>query len=479
MTALSIAIFFFALSKTHAVEQTATPPQPVYTCNSVPPPPNVPACEAAYSQAMTDWQNNKDVVDYLANSNNSPAIDTNGNISTTNCVAGTPQYTACMTARGALNSANSQMNSDAAMQTEKNKLQQQSGIQASESVRLQTLTDTSATGSLQQVQQYNVVAAGYYTSSAGMMAQFSNYHKNTSDISNISCATGSYSDCTSTAAGYAASAAYIDIKDQANTQASVQIANAQEACHRQNAISTVKTSCNPTDPSSPVFFPAYQTPPDLTWFDPFTGLCAPGAPALCTQMYTVINSTGSITQKLYPPGTRTCPGGGTGCVSQLEVLTTPQGVKYTFKNKVGKSYSYYAKDLKDEKSLIKAGLTSAQAKNLLKDVEGNRQLVEKTATTFSEKFTQLLSNVKSKLMPSSVIEAPADNDAQKRKPTAVQVLPPQSNPVIEVDRKPSMEGLSKKVNGDLIGVRGDDIFKMINRRYLDNSKQDKFFGQYQ
>jgi hypothetical protein len=40
----------------------------------------------------------------------------------------------------------------------------------------------------------------------------------------------------------------------------------------------------------------------------------------------------------------------------------------------------------------------------------------------------------------------------------------------------SAEGLSKDFNGELIGVSGDDIFKMMNRRYRLKTDQDSFLG---
>jgi len=40
----------------------------------------------------------------------------------------------------------------------------------------------------------------------------------------------------------------------------------------------------------------------------------------------------------------------------------------------------------------------------------------------------------------------------------------------------SAEGLSKDFNGELIGVSGDDIFKMMNRRYKLKTAQDSFLG---
>jgi hypothetical protein len=38
------------------------------------------------------------------------------------------------------------------------------------------------------------------------------------------------------------------------------------------------------------------------------------------------------------------------------------------------------------------------------------------------------------------------------------------------------EGLAKDFNGELIGVAGDDIFKMMNRRYKLKTAQDSFIG---
>lgn len=42
------------------------------------------------------------------------------------------------------------------------------------------------------------------------------------------------------------------------------------------------------------------------------------------------------------------------------------------------------------------------------------------------------------------------------------------------DRKPSSEGLAKEFNGELIGVSGDNIFMMMNRRYKLKNEQDSF-----
>ena len=40
----------------------------------------------------------------------------------------------------------------------------------------------------------------------------------------------------------------------------------------------------------------------------------------------------------------------------------------------------------------------------------------------------------------------------------------------------SAEGLAKDFNGDMIGVAGDDIFKMMNRRYKLKASQDNFIA---
>ena len=40
----------------------------------------------------------------------------------------------------------------------------------------------------------------------------------------------------------------------------------------------------------------------------------------------------------------------------------------------------------------------------------------------------------------------------------------------------SAEGLARNFNGELIGVAGDDIFKMMNRRYQLKSNQDTFIN---
>ncbi|MBC7754663.1 MAG: hypothetical protein H7Z71_10530 [Moraxellaceae bacterium] len=51
-------------------------------------------------------------------------------------------------------------------------------------------------------------------------------------------------------------------------------------------------------------------------------------------------------------------------------------------------------------------------------------------------------------------------------------------PAQEVARTPaSAEGLTKDYQGEKIGAEGDDVFKMINRRYILKQKQNIFLEQ--
>jgi len=44
------------------------------------------------------------------------------------------------------------------------------------------------------------------------------------------------------------------------------------------------------------------------------------------------------------------------------------------------------------------------------------------------------------------------------------------------DRKPSSEGLAREYNGEMIGVAGDDIFLMMNKRYKIKNDHDTFIS---
>ncbi len=437
------------------------PAQPVNTCAAVVPPLTGVAltqCNDQHDLALNAWQENEDLVNNLEQN----ALSTDG---TTGKLVTAPGSSTNVTA--AINDVKTQMSGSAALANTHNQLQTQIGLQAAEDARLKNLTDTTVTGTLQQVQINAQQAADHYTKSATFMSSYAQYNKTNADTSNGNCALGNYTACSQTGAGYAATAAYLGMENTANAQVQSFGAKITEVCLKQNELSIKKIGCNPNSAASAVFIPGLANPPSFNWFDPFTGICLPNAPALCGQIYTVINSTGNLPTNSHQ--IKSCPGGGTACLSKVIVTMTPLGTKYTFKNKVGKDYSFYANDFKDEKSLIKAGLTPAQAKKLLGDLNATIKVAEKTVGIVVEKLPAL----KSLALP----DLDKNRNPASAKPQAVK---PAINPVSQqpVYRRPSTEGLSKNLNGDLIGVRGDDIFKMINRRYQHKDQQVLFYGPY-
>lgn len=93
--------------------------------------------------------------------------------------------------------------------------------------------------------------------------------------------------------------------------------------------------------------------------------------------------------------------------------------------------------------MIAAGLSPVQAKKLKKNLEAKTAAIHVVAKKVAAKL----------------------ND----------VLDGQQAPVV-AERRPSAEGLSRDLHGDLIGVARDDIFKMINRRYKRKSEMNWFYG---
>ena len=113
----------------------------------------------------------------------------------------------------------------------------------------------------------------------------------------------------------------------------------------------------------------------------------------------------------------------------------------------------------------------------MKEIEATKKSVDKTATATSSQLNKLAQTAKF-----SVLEQNAEASKKagaKAKPVVANFPTQTAAAAVVIDRRPSLEGLSKSVNGDLIGVKGDNIFKMINRRYQDKEQQIWFFGQYQ
>ena len=462
---------------------------------------------AAYQTQLSIYQGNEQLWNYISDPNKAATLDANGRLilpnapvndcgqypagspAAINCNANfTSATTAYQKAQTAYNSINAQMITAGQTAVQVNDLKAQQNGQAQAGARLEYINENSATSTLDVVWKNNKEATSMYSVSSFILSGFSRYNNDEGDVSSNACSSTDYNSCTDAVGGYAASAAFSDMSSMANDQVLDLGLNQNEICVLKNKLSENKTPiCNFTSTMSPSVIPAIATPPTPAWFDPFTAQCRSTAPELCKEILNLISTGGNPANSLIPVSTRRCPDGGTSCVTSdgPTVQVTPQGTKYTFKDKKGKSYSFYSSDFKDEKSMIKAGLSPAQAKKLKKNLETKSAEALVAAKKVAQKLSEIhdaKNGVNSGFDNKMVFEHEVrqKNAVVAGKPTAasVEITPAQKLkqmvPVAGV-RRPASKGLSRNLNGDLIGVAEDNIFEMINLRYKRKSEMNWFY----
>jgi hypothetical protein len=256
----------------------------------------------------------------------------------------------------------------------------------------------------------------------------------------------------------------------AKSQAKSHDAVAEAACKSQAQLTSSSVDCsnatsglgttstsgtNPTGTTSvsSVFTPA--------------GTCVPGQEATCN----------TITSSL-PPGTniRDVTAGVAAFASGKKTLPYTVNPDGSITTKDGKKLS--ASDFTNPSAMVAAGLSqvdaNALASNIKKSGIGADGLIDSKSALAAENAGSGSSSGGSDLGPNGAPIKVGEN-----------VLNGDVNAVAKdalaknksASREPSSaEGLVKDFNGELIGASGDDIFKMMNRRYNLKVSQDSFIG---
>ena len=139
----------------------------------------------------------------------------------------------------------------------------------------------------------------------------------------------------------------------------------------------------------------------------------------------------------------------------------------------GKQQTFGLEDFADEDSMVNAGFTPAQAKQFLDMVNDPDSILAKNGL-----------NAKGELMngsgapSSSFARSSSSGNGAGASVSEMKSKKDEYGPAQEVARTPaSAEGLTKDYQGEKIGAEGDDVFKMINRRYILKQKQNIFLEQ--
>lgn len=240
-------------------------------------------------------------------------------------------------------------------------------------------------------------------------------------------------------------------------QASSHDSVAHSACESANRVSTSPADCGAAPPTyDPSTYPNNQLTGINGIFDS-NGKCI-STPEKCS----------GITQALPP---------GTNIKDAVKGLASFAGSKAPFKvnpdgtiSKNGKKFS--ADSFKSEKDMIAAGIAPGDAKGFMADLN---KFKGSGADALNAKAAL---NKENETLSGSFGDMGGAGNVAKANDNAANGAANGGGKTIDGGRDPasSAEGLVKDFNGELIGVAGDDIFKMMNRRYKLKTAQDSFIG---
>lgn len=332
----------------------------------------------------------------------------------------------------------------------------QAGQVTAENAALAQQSSKSAAATLQEIKDKNEKGKSSFlnTSTITMALGVAATIKGTA--CSMSCPLGC---CTQAPVFFGVAAGMMLLSSLAKKQAGQHEAAAKNACTSLNQLSSAPTNCDGTTTGGPGA--ATVTNSAIT-IDPLTGVCSPADSDICKQNPKFGVATGSVKDALGASAFAS--------IDKKDLFKLQPDGSIKFKN--GKTYK--DSDFKDINSLMATGMSAAMAKSIMDELgSSNASSLNKLADKDLKKETKLGGQTYSEGGGTTVVNSSKPElsdktygDQQNKKEEA-----------FSEDRKPSSEGLAKEFNGELIGVAGDDIFLMVNRRYKLKSEQDSFIAQ--
>jgi hypothetical protein len=331
----------------------------------------------------------------------------------------------------------------------------QAGQITAENAALAEQSSKSAAATLAEIKQKNEEGKKSYNTTSSITQALGVAAMLSGTACSVSCPTGC---CAAAPKFFAVSAAMMLLSSLAKKQSNQHAAAAQNACTSLNQLSSTPTSCDGTTtggPGGPTVTDGAIT------IDPLTGVCTPADSDACKQAPKVGVATGSVKDALGSSAF--------AAVDKKDLFKLQPDGSIKFKN--GKTYK--DSDFKDLNSLMATGMSAGMAKSVLDSMGSNASSLAKLAGKDLKKETKPGGQTYGEDGGTTVVNSSKPETSDK---TYGDQLGKKDETFSE-DRKPSSEGLAKEFNGELIGVAGDDIFLMMNRRYKLKSEQDSFIAQ--
>lgn len=335
-----------------------------------------------------------------------------------------------------------------------------------------SITATTATGALDQIMRANTEGQNSYLITAESTL--------TEGLSKLSlageCASVSSSACYSQRTElYATGAAYLLAQRQAEDQANQHDRARTAACIAKNQVSSTQEDCgsaldhalnnlsasviasvsgitvvvNPGITSSPL---------SAINYDSLTGACNPPNAPTCINLSRTATPPSPKLQKDVREILKQKYAG-------TKPVTLPAQSLYS-KNKDGsvsvKDGSVYSmNDFSDFSKLRSKGLSNTSVQNLLKNFNSIIGTAKSSSSTTATNIT------------TAATEEASATAVITTTPAPLAVAPVQLEPDTEIEREPA--SLQIRLGSEFIGVAKDNIFKIINRRYKSEEKEDYFY----
>ncbi len=315
---------------------------------------------------------------------------------------------------------------------------------------LATIVDKSGTGSMIEVQKKNVQGHELYSIAAVQLAKNSMMQF----VHGSECASSCPLGCCDSGEGLMYEAGMFSMLNHAaNAQASEHRNSAMQACQTFNKLSSAQKNC------AAEISPLTQFVPKVSWYDD-KGKCLPSAPKECQIMESLsVSPFANISKSCSTTGNVNCTKkffddfklNSDGSL----MLKMPTGTK-----KISLS------DFADAEKLVKMGLDSDRAQSLVKKFSQSSGFLKvKSHAAASDPMRPLPSQTEFETKQSTdqtqIEESYADLNQTARR-------------LRDSTRLPAASEVQRKLGDDPVGRSEENIFSMIQQRYLVNDQNDLF-----
>ena len=313
---------------------------------------------------------------------------------------------------------------------------------------LSIMKDTSTTGSMDEIQRKNVFSLEQYSLAAVQLAKNSMMQYAHGTDCQGSCPLG----CCDSGDGLMFESGLFTMLNQAsNTQAAEHRLSALQACAAYNKLSSSQKNC-----AAEISELSHFTP-QASWYDD-KGRCSSNAPKECKIM------EGLNVSPFQNIGSQGCTGTqSTSCSKKFfeDIKLNPDG-SINLKTSTGIK-KVTLQDFADQKSLIKLGLSADIAKSLSQKYSQNTAQLKLTMLTRPSQYNDRPTHAEASLSENQ------QNQTLQQTVSDTEVSSTETGV-----RRPSTADLHLRLGDDPVGRPDDDIFNMIQKRYLANDQKDLF-----